>query len=66
MLLGDRRDDGDVGLDDRAQARDLPWLVRAHLDDGDVGAVRRGEQRQRHADEIVEIAVRGVGFERRA
>ena len=40
MLLGDRRHDRDVRLDDRAQRGDLARLIRSHLDHGDVGARR--------------------------
>ena len=66
VLLGDRRDDGDVRLDDRAQSRDLARLIGPHLDDGDVGRIGNGEQRQRNADEIVQIARRRVHLEHAA
>src|SRR5439155_25380849 len=66
MLFSDRRDDRDVRLDDRTEARDLTGLVRAHLDDGDVGVVGEREEREGDADQVVEIPVCRVRLERAA
>ena len=42
---------------------DLAGLVRPHLDDGDVRGVGNREQRERNADEVVQIAARRVHLE---
>ena len=45
------------GLGDAAQVGDFARVVGAHLHDGDFGAGCYGEQRERHADVVVEVAL---------
>ena len=57
-------DGGHAGERRRArpgQAGDLAGVVQTELADDDLGVLRGGEQRERHADEIVEVAGGGVG-----
>ena len=56
VVHADRRDDGDVRVDD---VRGVPGAAHADLDDGDVdGSVREGREGQRHED--FELAHRGL------
>ena len=48
-----------VGRRDRAEGGDVADAARAHLHDDRLGAVRRAEQRQRHAQLVVERPLAG-------
>ena len=56
VLLGDRRDERNVGLRNVAKDCDFARKARAELDHRDIGFGRKREQRERNADPIVEIA----------
>ena len=60
MFFADRCDHRDVGCDDRTQPRDFARGVGAGFDDGDIGVVGQREQRQWHANFVVQIADRCV------
>ena len=49
-----------VGFGDRAEPRQLAAGAGSHLHDAEGRFPRHGEQRQRHADVVVEVPVRGV------
>ena len=49
------------GLDDLAVAGDLARQVGARLDDQRLGVGRRLQDRERHADQVVEVGPGGVG-----
>ena len=55
--------DAVVGFGDRRQQGDFAAGAGAHFDHAEFGVAGHGEQRQRHADVVVEIAVRGIDFE---
>ena len=48
----------DRRLGDRGQVRDFAQVVRAHLDDGATMRVLEPAQRERHADVVVQVALR--------
>ena len=61
MLLADRRDDGDVGLDDaRAAPRPRPAGSCPISTTATSASSGMREQRERHADVVVEVAARRV------
>ena len=64
VALPHRRDDSDVGPGDGGQCRDLAGLVGAHLRHHHVGVGGSGEERERKADPVVQVAQRGVHAER--
>ncbi len=56
----DSRDHRIVGRRDFGQATDLAGRVAPELEDPDVGFIRRGEDRQRHANLVVQVALSRV------
>jgi hypothetical protein len=57
MLLTNRREDCHIRFDHRTQCSDFTGRVGAHLDDGNFCIGRNGEQREGHADQVVEVAL---------
>ena len=51
--------DGKIGVGRLGQALNLMKMVHAHLEHQDLGIGRSGKHRERHADQVVEIALRG-------
>jgi len=60
VALADRGDDADVRPRNGRQGGDLTGLVGAHFQNHDLGIVRRIEERERHADAVVQIPACGV------
>jgi len=60
MLLGDGGDESYVGLGNVAQNGDFPGKARSDLDDSYVRTRRQREQREGHADPVIEIPRRRV------
>ena len=58
MRLAYVRNQPVIGPGDRAEQRDLAGVARSHLDDAYLDRAVHGEQRQRHADMVVQIALR--------
>ena len=63
VRCADGGDEADVRRGDVGEVGDLARMVRAHLDDEEVGVGRTVQHRQRQAEIVVEIAGRGVGLE---
>ena len=51
--------DGKVGIGGLGQALNLVEMVHAHLEHQDLGIGRSGKHRERHADQVIEIALGG-------
>ena len=60
MGASDVGQDAVVGFGDRGQTGDLAAGAGSHLDDPEFGVGSHGEQRERHADVVVEVAPGGV------
>lgn len=60
MGASDVGQDAVVGFGDRGQTGDLAAGAGPHLDDPEFGVGSHGEQRERHADVVVEVAPGGV------
>ena len=52
-------DESAVGVGDAAEELDFAQMVGAHLDDGNLGIGGDGQQGQRHAEVVVEVALGG-------
>ena len=59
MRGADLAHDGKVGIGRLGQALNLVEMVHAHLEHQDLGIGRSGKHRERHADQVIEIALGG-------
>ena len=55
-------DESAVGIGDTAEEFNLPRMVGAHFHDGQFRSFGDGEQRQRHAEVVVEVALGSRGL----
>ena len=63
VCTADVGQDAVVGLGDRGQQGDLAAGAGSHFDHAELRVAGHGEQRERHADVVVEVAARGVDLE---
>ena len=55
-------DEAAVGVGDAAEEGYLARVVGTHLDDGNLRVFGDGEERQRHTEVVVEVALGGRGL----